>query len=186
MYPERRVRLRRAIDYATAWLATDAARALVVADGHGAAAHWTVPVAALDAHVGSAARLRTFLQRTAANATRPHPRLVVVRWDDHYTAVVIPAPPGRPVLFDAHAGARPRVHTPPPLDVLRAALPNLRVMDGRAGLPTQTETADTFCMVWSTMFRLQWEGGYGKSYPVGRFHVHVMFRAFTTYLPIVA
>jgi hypothetical protein len=36
-----------------------------------------------------------------------------------------------------------------------------------------------------------WKGrrggrGYGKSYPVGRFHVHVMFRAFATYLPIVA
>jgi hypothetical protein len=58
------------------------------------------------------------------------------------------------------------------------------------GARRQSSEWRTTCWGWSSRLCGQATigrgGGYGKSYPVGRFHVHVMFRAFTTYLPIVA
>ena len=139
--------LRDAVDVATRWLATDVARSLAVPAQRG----WVVPVAELDDHLDDPGALRAFLVAVRDARDRPWPRLIALRWHDHYTGLVAFAN-GSAALFDPHHGAQPRRYAPPPESVVREVWPRLTWAVPSAHGPSQSEPADTLCMVWVTLY----------------------------------
>ena len=150
-----------AVDIAKRWVGTDVVREALIRgmrpDGlHGV---FLAELAPLDAHpADDRTALEDWLDHWLERfRRRPDPDLedllfVPLRWRNHYSALLISGDAQIPaVLFDPHEDAVPRVHAPFPRSILRARLPTLMVRRPIDG-PSQREPADTFCVVWMTMF----------------------------------
>lgn len=150
-------RLLYALQYAQAWLTTDTVTARVV-DASLGANHPVAPLAELedmtpDGDLGqiTQAQVQSWLRSHRPPSMNGRSMRYLVRWKDHYTALVVPGDRlSAPVFFDPHAKGWLRYADP--LRMIRAVFGNVQPAVVSGQQPFQRAPHDTFCGTWSVRF----------------------------------